>query len=345
MHCRNRWLVSDDVCVKIGWAKACRLVKRQVKELKAERMDAEIGLLNVIRQQKEKMSKGQKKLAEYILNNYEKAAFLTAMQLGQEVGVSESTVVRFASVLGFSGYPEFQRQLAGMVQEKIHSIERIEIAGGLMPQEQVLDNVMKADADKILLTLEAIDRNAFQLAVEDILNAECVYIIGVRSCAPLAAFLAYYLRLIRQHVILVSSSNTSELFEQMLHVSAKDTVIGISFPRYSMRTLKAMEFANNRSAKVIAVTDSKHSPMNMYSSCNLFARSDMASIVDSLVAPMSVMNALIVALCLRRNETVIHNLELLENVIMDYQYEENDEINLLDDTILAELKKMSNVIR
>lgn len=309
--------------------------------MKAENMESEIGLLNTIRQKKNTMSKGQKRLAEYILNNYEKAAFLTAMQLGREVGVSESTVVRFACTLDFSGYPEFQRRLAGMVQEKIHSIERIEIAGGQMLQEQVLDNVMRADADKINLTLEAIDRGAFGVAVDDILTADSVYVIGVRSCAPLASFLTYYLRLIREKVVQVTSSNTSELFEQMLHVSSGDVVIGISFPRYSMRTLKAMEFANNRSAKVIAITDSKHSPMNMYSSCNLFARSDMASIVDSLVAPLSVINALIVALCLRRNESVIQNLETLEKVIFDYDYESNDEINLLDDNILAELKKMS----
>lgn len=304
-------------------------------------METEMALLNVIRQKKDTFSKGQKRLAEYILNNYEKAAFLTALQLGAEVGVSESTVVRFAVSLGLSGYPAFQKKLADMVQEKIHSIERIEIAGGQMPQEAVLDNVMRADADKISLTLEAIDRSAFRLAVEDLLNAEAVYIVGVRSCAPLAAFFAYYLKLIRQNVILITSSNASELFEQMLHVGAKDVVVGISFPRYSMRTLKAMEFANNRSAKVIALTDSKHSPMNMYSSCNLFARSDMASVVDSLVAPMSVINALIVALCLKRHETVIDNLEMLEQVLADYQYADNDEINLLDDDILAELKKMS----
>jgi DNA-binding MurR/RpiR family transcriptional regulator len=304
-------------------------------------MDTQIGLLNMIRQKKEHMSKGQKKLADYILCNYEKAAFLTALQLGKEVGVSESTVVRFASGLGLEGYPEFQKQLAGMVQEKIHSIERIEIAGGTMAQEMVLDNVMNADADKIKLTLENIDRNAFKIAVDSILDAKNVYIVGVRSCSALATFLEYYLKLVRQNVYLISSSNTSELFEQMLHVSEEDVVIGISFPRYSMRTLKAMEFANNRNAKVIAITDSKHSPMNMYSSCNLLARSDMASIVDSLVAPMSVINALIVALCLRKNEDVIHNLETLEQVIYDYQYDNNDEINLLDEDIMAELRKMS----
>ena len=300
-------------------------------------------LLNIIRQKEADFSKGQKKLAEYVLNNYEKAAFLTALELGQAVGVSESTVVRFASCIGLSGYPEFQRKLADMVQEKIHSIERIEIAGGMMPQEKVLDNVMKADSDKIMLTLEAIDRNAFSVAVEDILSAENVYVVGVRSCAPLALFLGYYLKLVRKGVIQVVSTNTSEIFEQMIHVSAKDVVIGISFPRYSMKTLKAMEFANDRNAKVITITDSKHSPMNMYSSCNLFARSDMASIVDSLVAPLSVINALIVACCLKCNEEVIHNLEELEGVLYNYQFGDSDEINLLDENVLSELKKMSGV--
>lgn len=304
-------------------------------------MDADLGLLNLIRKNRECFSKGQKKLADYILANYEKAAFLTALQLGQTVGVSESTVVRFAYSLGLSGYPEFQKKLADMVQEKIHSIERIEIAGGAMPQEQVLDNVMKADADKIGLTLDTIDRQAFGMAVKDILEAEHVYVIGLRSCAPLATFLSYYLKLIRKNVTQIESSNSSELYEQMLHVSSADVVVGISFPRYSMRTLKALEFANNRNAKVIAITDSKHSPMNMYSSCNLFARSDMASIVDSLVAPMSVINALIVAMCLKRNREVISNLELLDSVIMDYQYEGNDEIDFLNENVLSELKKMS----
>lgn len=304
-------------------------------------MDSEMGVLNIIRKNMVNFSKGQKKLADYILNNYEKAAFLTAFQLGQAVGVSESTVVRFAMNIGMSGYPEFQRKMADMVQEKIHSIERIQIAGTSMPKELVLDNVMRADAEKIKLTLESVDRNAFEMTVDDIISAENVYVIGVRNCAPLASFLTYYLKIIRRNVIFVESSNMNELFEQLLHVDSKDVVIGISFPRYSMRTLKAMEFANNRNAKVIAITDSKHSPINMYSSCNLFARSDMASIVDSLVAPMSVINALIVALCLRCDNDVINNLELLENVISDYSYSDNDEINMLDENILAELKKMS----
>jgi DNA-binding MurR/RpiR family transcriptional regulator len=303
-------------------------------------MNADIGLLNLIRQKMPDMSKGQKKIAGYILGNYEKAAFFTAMQLGKEAGVSESTVVRFAFILGFTGYPSFQKKLEEVVRERLCSIERIQIAGGSMPQKMVLDNVMNADADKIKLTLEGLDREAFRLAVEAILGAEHVYIIGVRSCTPLATFLAYYLNMVRHSVFQIQASSTNELFEQILHITDKDVMIGISFPRYSMRTLKAMEFANNRNAQVIAITDSTHSPMNMYSSCNLFARSDMASIAESLVAPMSLINALIVALCLQRSEDVIRNLETLETVISDYQYEGNDEMNLPDENIKTELEKM-----
>lgn len=304
-------------------------------------MESSLELLNIIRKQKNTLSKGQKRIADFVLNNYEKAAFLTALELGTKAGVSESTVVRFAYGLGFSGYPEFQKKLADMVQEKIHAIERIEIAGGAMPREQVLDNVLKADSDKIILTLEAIDRQSFDVAVNDILGADHVYIVGLRNCGPLASFLAYYLKIIRANVIQVTSSNTNEILEEMIHVGSNDVVIGISFPRYSMTTLKAMEFANDRNAKIIAITDSKHSPMNMYSSCNLFARSDMASIVDSLVAPLSVINALIVALCLVCHESVVGNLEMLEGVLGNYQMGDNDDINLLNDNAYEELKRMS----
>lgn len=305
-------------------------------------MNADKGVLDQIKYSTSKFSKGQKKLADYILKNYEKAAFMTAIKLGEQVGVSESTVVRFASIVGFRGYPDFQKELANLVQERIHSIERIEIATGNMSQEMVLDNVLNADAEKIKMTLEGVDRNSFHMAVDIMLEADTIYVIGVRSCAPLAQFLSFYLKLIFAHVVLVESSNTSELFEQMLRVNEKDVVIGISFPRYSMRTLKAMEYANNKNAKVIAITDNKHSPINMYSSCNLLARSDMASIVDSLVAPLSLINALIVALCIQKKDDVINNLEALEQVWYNYQFDNNDEINLLDEDLMMELKKLDS---
>ena len=287
-------------------------------------------LLSKINVQYQSFSKGQKKLAAYIKENYDKAAFLTAAKLGETVGVSESTVVRFATHLGYKGYPEFQRELEELVRNKLNSIQRMEVTYGKVPQSEILDTVLHSDIDKIKMTLEAVDHEAFNLAVETILSAKNIYVVGIRSCAPLAEFLAFYLNLIFDGVRLLNTNSASELFEQMIRIGENDVIIGISFPRYSMRTLKTLEFANNRNAKVITLTDSIHSPMNLYSSCNLIARSDMASIVDSLVAPLSVINALVVALSMRKQKTVVATLEALEKIWDEYQVYNNDEINLAD---------------
>lgn len=287
-------------------------------------------LLSKINVQYQSFSKGQKKLAAFIKENYDKAAFLTAAKLGETVGVSESTVVRFATHLGYKGYPEFQRELEELVRNKLNSIQRMEVTYGKVPQSEILDTVLHSDIDKIKMTLEAVDHEAFNLAVETILNTKNIYVVGIRSCAPLAEFLAFYLNLIFDGVRLLNTNSASELFEQMIRIGENDVIIGISFPRYSMRTLKALEFANNRHAKVITLTDSIHSPMNLYSSCNLIARSDMASIVDSLVAPLSVINALVVALSMRKQKTVVATLEALEKIWDEYQVYNNDEINLAD---------------
>lgn len=279
------------------------------------------------------LSKGQKKLAAYITDNYDKAVFLTAARLGEIVGVSESTVVRFAIHLGYKGYPEFQKALEEMVCNKLNSIQRMEVTNGRISQSGILASVLTADAEKIRHTLENIDQNAFELAVDTILKARHIYIVGIRSCAPLASFMAFYFNLIFENVHLLYTNSSSELFEQMVHINSEDVIIGISFPRYSMRTLKAMEFANNRNAKVITLTDSVHSPMNLYSSCNLIAKSDMTAIVDSLVAPLSVINALIVALCMKKQSDVAQTLEMLEDIWDEYQVYENDEINHIDDSV------------
>ena len=293
-------------------------------------MGTEENLLSRMNTQYHKFSKGQKKLVSYITDNYDKAAFFTAAKLGETVGVSESTVVRFAIHLGYKGYPEFQKALEELVRNKLNSIQRMEVTYGRVPQSEILDTVLRADIEKIKLTMENIDHNAFELAVETILEAKSIYIVGIRSCAPLASFLGFYFNLLFDNVHLMHTNSSSELFEQMIHISKDDVIIGISFPRYSMRTLKALEFANNRNAKVITLTDSIHSPMNLYSSCNLIARSDMASIVDSLVAPLSVINALVVALCMRKQGEVTATLEDLEKIWDEYQVYNNDEINLAD---------------
>ncbi len=274
---------------------------------------------------------GQKMLSTYITDNYDKAVFLTAEKLGKVVGVSESTVVRFATCLGYRGYPEFQKALEELVRNKLNSIQRMEVTYGRISQSQILESVLQSDAEKIRRTLEQINQDAFEAALDMILHAEHIYIVGIRSCAPLASFMAFYFNLIFENVHLLHTNSSSELFEQMVRISDKDVIIGISFPRYSMRTLKAMEFANNRQAKVITLTDSVHSPMNLYSSCNLIAKSDMASIVDSLVAPLSVINALIVALCMKKQDEVAQTLETLEQIWDEYQVYESDEIDYIDD--------------
>ena len=259
-------------------------------------------LLQKIDEKYPRLSKGQKKLADYIRQEYDKAAFLTAAKMGEVVGVSESTVVRFAMTLGYKGYPEFQKALEELVRTKLNSIQRMEVTYGRISQGEILTSVLQADIEKIKLTMGSMDQEAFEMAVDTILKAKRIYVIGIRSCAPLASFLSYYLQLICEDVTLVNTNSSSEIFEQLIRIGQDDVVIGISFPRYSMRTLKALEFANNRNAKVITLTDSVHSPMNLYSSCNLIARSDMAYIVDSLVAPLSVINALVVALCMKKQK-------------------------------------------
>lgn len=294
-------------------------------------------LLTRLKQQYNTMSKGQKRLTDYIVSHYDKAAFMTAARLGKEVGVSESTAVRFAIQLGFEGFPEFHEALQELVMNKLNSIQRIEVTSGRIPQAKVLDTVLQSDIEKIKMTLEQTDRDAFRLAVQTILEADTIYVVGVRSCAPLASFLGYYLNQIFGSVRLVTTSGATEVYEQIIHISEKDVIIGISFPRYSMRTLKAMEYANARSAKVITITDSIHSPINLYSSCNLIARSDMVSIVDSLVAPLSIINALIVALCMKREKEVMNTLETMEKIWDEYEVFSGDDIDHLDDRLKLQI--------
>lgn len=278
-----------------------------------------------------KMSKGHKAIASFISDHYDQAAFMTAAKLGETVGVSESTAVRFAMHLGYEGYPEFQSALAEWVKSKLNSVQKMDVKYGKSTKSEILNSVLLADIEKIQDTIVNLDPAAFDAAVDIILEVETIYLIGVRSCEPLADFLHFYLNMIRGNVVLVKTTSVTEMFEQMIRVGEKDAVIGISFPRYSMRTLKAMEFANDRNARVITITDSIHSPMNLYSSCNLLARSDMVSIVDSLVAPLSVINALVVALCMREPEEVKHSLQTLEDVWNNYQVYLNDEINFIGD--------------
>jgi len=283
-------------------------------------------LINIIQQKYNEFSKGQKLIANYIMNHYDKAAYLTAAKLGEIVGVSESTVVRFAIELGFDGYPKLQKALQELIKSKLTAVQRMEVSSNRINEDNILKSVLQSDMDKIKVTLEQIDNSEFNNIVETILNAKRIYILGVRSSAPLASFLGFYFNLIFDNVRLVHTTSVSEMFEQIIRAKEGDVVIGISFPRYSKRTIKAMQFAKNQGVKTIAITDSAESPLAITADLSLLARSDMASFVDSLVAPLSLINALIVAIGMRRKNDVYNTFEKLEKIWDEYQvYEKDDE--------------------
>ena len=274
-------------------------------------------------------SKGQKQIARFILEHYDKAAFMTASRLGVTVGVSESTVVRFATELGYDGYPHLQRALQEMIRNKLTSVRRMEVAGDRMGGRDVLQTVLHADTDMIRVTLDEIDRDAFQGAVDALMGAKRIYILGVRSSSALASFLGFYFNLLFENVTLVHTNSVSEIFEQVLRVGPGDVLFGISFPRYSKRTLSAMRYARDRGARVIALTDSQLSPLARVADHVLLARSDMASFVDSLVAPLSVINALIVAVGMSRRDEIEQTFNKLERIWEEYDVYEKpeDDIN------------------
>ena len=271
-------------------------------------------LLKTLSDRMPSFSKGQRSIASYVLEHYEKAAYLTASRLGALVGVSESTVVRFAIELGFEGYPEFQRALQKMIRSRLTSFQRMEVTNSLIGEGEVLDKVLLSDIDKIRRTMEEIDHASFEEAVERIVSAEHVYIIGVRSSSSLAGFLNYNFRMIFDNVRFVQTTSGSEMFEQIMQVGARDVMIAISFPRYSTRIINAVEYARSRGADVVALTDSTLSPIAAYASQLLIAHSDMASFVDSLVAPLSIINAMIVAVARKKQDEVSERLHALEEV-------------------------------
>lgn len=272
-------------------------------------------------------SKGQKLIANYIMNSYDKAAFMTASKLGKTVNVSESTVVRFAVELGYDGYPSMQKALQEMIRNKLTSVQRIEVANDRFGNQEILSMVLQSDIEKIRTTLDEVDKTAFQGAVDSILAAKNIYILGVRSSAAIATFLSFYFNLMFDNVKHIHTSSNAEMFEQMIRIDKDDVVIGISFPRYSSRTVKAMKFAYDRGATVIALTDSLAAPIARNATHTLIAMSDMVSLVDSLVAPLSVVNALIVACSYRKEEAISKTFASLEEIWDEYGvYEKVDDL-------------------
>ena len=282
-------------------------------------------ILSTIHNQMASFSKGQRRIAQYIESSYDKAAFMTASRLGKMVSVSESTVVRFAVELGFDGYPSMQKALQEMVRNKLTSVQRIEVTNDRLGDQDVVSMVLQADWESIRMTSEALDRRVLDQAVEAILRARNIYIVGVRSSAVIATFMGFYFRNIFDNVHLVSSSATSEMIEQMLHVSQGDVVIGISLPRYSSRTVQLMEFARDSGAEVVAITDSLEAPAAKRADHTLLAKSDMVSVVDSLVAPMSLVNALIVAIGQKKKGELSRIFENLEGIWQEYEVYERVE--------------------
>ena len=275
-------------------------------------------ILALIQENMNTFSKGQKRIAAFILDSYDKAAFMTASRLGATVGVSESTVVRFAAELGYDGYPDMQKSLQKMIRNRLTSVQRIEVTNDRIGDQDLVSMVLQSDMEKIRLTLEELDRDAFDHAVKAIVSAKRIYIIGVRSSAAIASFLGFYFNLIFDNVVNVTAGTASEMFEHLLRVGEDDVVIGVSFPRYSSRTVQAMSFARDRKATTVAITDSEASPLAPICKYTLKARSDMASFGDSLVAPLSLVNALLVAVSRAKNDDLANTFQTLERIWEDY---------------------------
>lgn len=278
-------------------------------------MDTSADVLELIEASYKTFSKGQKYIATYICNNYDKAVDMTAARLGHIVGVSESTVVRFATELGFKGYPQFQKALGELVKKKLSSVQRISLTyDRLSESEDLVNSVIHNDIHNLKKTAEILDRQAFNKAVDLIGSARRIYVIGGRSCGALAEFLSYYLNYIFDDVRLIRSDSVTESIEEIYRINEQDVVIAISFPRYSMKTIQTMTFARNRKARIIAITDGNQSPLVAYADCSIYAGSDMVSFVDSFVAPLSVINALLAALSMRYKDSVIHTMASMESI-------------------------------
>lgn len=280
-------------------------------------MEENKDLMRIIQIKFPRLSKGQKLIAEYILKHYDKAAFMTASKLGSSVGVSESTVVRFSNELGYNGYPELQKSLQEMIKNKLTTVQRLELSNDYITQENALKGVLKSDMENIRATLEKINHKTFETVIDSLFRARKIYIIGLRSSNALAEFLGFYLNVILDNVQIVSYG-VSDIFEQILNISENDLVIGIGFPRYAMRTIDVLSFAKSRNATVVAITDSLLSPLASKADYTLIAQSNMASFVDSLVAPLSVINALIIAVGLREKERISETFSNLEDIWQDY---------------------------
>lgn len=270
-------------------------------------------LISDIQTQYTRLSKGQKLIAQYILNNYDKVAFMTACKLGETVGVSESTVVRFANALGYSGYPKLQAALQELIKNKLTTVQRVEMANDYSDENTILNKILKGDIDNIRETLEEIDGEAFQEAVSRLLKARKIYILGMRTSFVVAQYLGFYLGIILDNVHTVRM-DMGDAFEQIVRIGEDDVVIAFSFPRYSKKSFQLVKYAKEKGAHVISITDSLFAPIASESDNTLIVKSNMASFVDSLVPAMSVANALAVAVGMKEKEDIKEHFDDLEQM-------------------------------
>ena len=275
-------------------------------------------ILSLLEKNGPNFSKGQRRIAAYITESYDKAAFMTASRLGKAVGISESTVVRFAVELGYDGYPSMQKAMQEMVLNRLTSVQRIGVANDRIGNQDVLSTVLQSDAEKLRQTNETVSREDFYAAVQTVLNARRIYILGVRSASVLVNFMGYYMNYMFDNVHIVTTSGASEIFEKLVNVTQEDVVIAFSFPRYSAATVKGVQYCRSVGAKIIGITNSHLSPLGQISDYVLVAKSDMVSLVDSLVAPLSVVNALIVALAASREQEMEKTFDTLKKVWEEY---------------------------
>ena len=282
-------------------------------------------ILQALQEMAPTFSKGQRAIAKYITESYDKAAFMTASKLGKTVGVSASTVVRFAVELGYDGYPSMLTAMREMVLNRLTSVQRIEVANNRFADHDVVSTVLQSDKEKLRQTEELIDRVDFSAAVNAILNSKRIYILGIRSTAPLAKFLGFYLNYMFRNVHIVTASGTTELYEKIVGVNADDVLIAFSFPRYSSTTIRGAKYCRSAGATVIGLTDSMLSPLAQNSDHVLLAKSDMVSLVDSLVAPLSVINALSVALASKKEKELARTFETLERLWEEHHVYEKQE--------------------
>ncbi len=287
-----------------------------------------VSLLSIIDSKFDTFSKGQKKIAKFVSERYETAAFMTAAKLGETVNVSESTVVRFATELGYKGYPEFQRDLQDLIRSKLTGVQRIDVFDAKTKGENFVESTLKNDSQLLMNTMQSVSKEHFDLSVKAIMSAKKIYILGVRSASFLAGFLNYYFKLIFDNVVLINNSSDSEIYEQIFRINKDDVCIAISMPRYSKLTIRAVDFMKDRGVKVIAITDNVNAPIARMSDYVLEAKSGMASIVDSLVAPLSLLNALIAAITIEKGDELRENYAALEKI-----WDENGVYDKFEETV------------